>query len=148
MEKSKQYYTKHSLFCRVLWCEIPPCVVHAKSRGVCMLQAHVHGHAWCAENEQPHHHQCHAGRVPWGPQNPRGVPVLGQKQLGPFYLSLPSTQTLTAPPVPREMHYRFLLLCHFPLSLSTLQKNHSLFEVTFCLKSENKSNRFTPSAIL
>lgn len=38
------------------------------------LQAHVYGHAWRPEDEQPHSDKHHVGSLPGGPQNPRGVP--------------------------------------------------------------------------
>lgn len=34
----------------------------------------MYGHAWCAEDEQPHSDEHHVGDLPGGPQNPGGVP--------------------------------------------------------------------------
>lgn len=38
------------------------------------LQAHVYGHAWRPEDEQPHNDERHGGTLPRRPQNPGGVP--------------------------------------------------------------------------
>ncbi|TKS89789.1 GTP cyclohydrolase 1 [Collichthys lucidus] len=37
-------------------------------------KAHVHGHAWRPEDEQPHSDEHHVGSLPRGSQNPGGVP--------------------------------------------------------------------------
>jgi len=42
------------------------------------LQAHVHGDAWSAEDEQSRHNQRHAGRVPGRRHDPGRVPELRQ----------------------------------------------------------------------
>lgn len=60
-----------------------------------VLQSYVHGHAGCAKDKQPDGHQYHAGHLPGGPQDSRGVPGPGQKQLNIFYLNSPSDTSST-----------------------------------------------------
>lgn len=41
----------------------------------------MHGDARCPEDEQPHDDEHHAGSLPRGPQDPRGVPGSGDARL-------------------------------------------------------------------
>lgn len=45
------------------------------------LQSHVHGHAWCAEDEQPYHDQYHAGSIQRGSEDSWRVSDTDQGQL-------------------------------------------------------------------